>query len=127
MTLANRTMTTAADVIQNISVGRFDNLTQQWGASTDNFVGAPDWGRMIWEIVNVYPDFVGPIGWFILFLLPFAMMWIAHADMVPVGILGIFFGLYVFAYVGGQYEYVAQMFMVIALATIVWSLWQKRG
>jgi hypothetical protein len=126
--LVDRVYATAAnDTIANISIGRFDNITDQWGGWSSNQTAPPDWGRMIWEIVSVYPDFVGPVGWFILFFLPFVMMWIAHADMVPAAIVGMFFGLYVFAYVGSQYSYIGIVFMAIAVASMVWSMWLKRG
>lgn len=125
--LVTRTTATASDTISNISIGRFENITSYWGGWSGNQTDAPNWGRILWEIVSVYPDFVGPIGWFILFALPFIMMWIAHADMIPAAIVGMFFGLYVFAYVGDQYSYVAVVFIAIAIASMVWSMWLKRG
>lgn len=126
--LVNRTMATLAnDSVQNISVGRFDNITSQWGGWASNQTGAPNWGRILWEVVSVYPDFVGPIGWFMLFALPFVMMWIAHADMVPAAIVGMFFGLYCFAYVGPQFAYVGIVLMCVAIASMIWSMYLKRG
>ena len=127
MTLANRTMTTVADVITTIDTGRFTNITNQWGGNNSTFVGAPDWGVMIWQIGSVYPDFVGPVGWVILCALPFVMMWLAHADMVPAAGVGIFFGLYMFTFVGSEYQFVAIVLMAMAIASIIWSIWQKRG
>lgn len=127
MTLPHRINATAANVIQNITSIRWDNVTEQWGGMNPNVTGPPNWGVTIWQIVSVYPDFLGQIAWFILFSIPFIMMWIGHADVVPAAILGVFFGLYVYAYIGDQYQFIGIAFIGIALSSIVWSLWQKRG
>jgi hypothetical protein len=127
MTLANRTMTTAIDVITTIDVGRFSNITNSWGGNNSSFSGPPDWGLMLWNIANVYPDFMGQIAWLILFSMPFVMMWLAHADMTTPAIVGIFFGLYIFMFVGIQYQQVSIAFIVLAISAVIWSIWQKRG
>lgn len=127
MTLVHRANTTAANVIQNISALRWDNLTAQWGGFSNTTTGAPNWGTVIWQVVSVYPDYVGPIAFLLLFGLPFIMMWIAHADMVPAAIVGFFFALYIFAYIGNQYAFAAIGCMMIAATSIIWSIWQKRG
>ena len=126
LALAHRVNSTAANVITNISVPRWDNLTGAWGGYSNTTVTAPDWGIILWQVVNVYPDYVGQLAWILLFLLPFAMMWITHADMTPTAIVGIFFGLYVFAYIGTQYAYTAIVFMAIAFSAILWSMWRGR-
>lgn len=121
-----RTMANASHVIPNISTVRFDNITGAWGGWADNQTGAPDWGLMLWNIASVYPDAVGPIAWVILFSAPFIMMWLAHADMVPAAILGIFFGLYVFAFIPDNYSYVAIAMIMLAATVILLQVWQKR-
>lgn len=127
MTLAHRVNTTAADVIQNISAIRFSNLTDQWGGYNNTTTDGPNWGQSLWHIVSVYPDVVGPIAWVILFSIPFLMMWITHADIVPTALVGIFFGVYIFAYIGNEYYFVGLAFIAVAIASILWSLYQKRG
>lgn len=121
-----RAMANASHVIPNISTVRFENITGAWGGWTDNQTGAPDWGLMLWNIVSVYPDAVGPVAWVILFSAPFIMMWLAHADMVPAAILGIFFGLYVFAFIPDNYSYVAIAMIMLAATVILLQVWQKR-
>lgn len=127
MSLPDRVMTNASHVIQNISIGRFENVTNQWGGSNSTFTDAPNWGRILWEIVSVYPDFLGPIGWFIIFSIPFVMMWIGHADMVPASIVGIFFGLYIFAFVGAEFQYIGVVLIGLSIASMVWSMYMRRG
>jgi len=53
------------------------------------------------------------------------MMWVAFSDIIPVAIVGIFFGLYVFAYIGTQYQGLAVLFIGISVAGVLWGLWQK--
>jgi uncharacterized membrane protein YgaE (UPF0421/DUF939 family) len=55
------------------------------------------------------------------------MMWLAHADMTPAAVIGIFFGLYAFMFIGSQYQQVAILFMIVAVTAVIWSIWQKRG
>jgi len=128
MTLPDRIMATANDTIANITLGnRFENITNQWGGSNVTWNKTPDWGRILWELVSVYPDFTGMIGWAILFSLPFVMMWLAHADMTAAAAVGIIFSLYVFFYIPYEWQSVAILCMVIAGAALIWSVWQKRG
>jgi hypothetical protein len=119
-------MANASNVIQNITMGRLTNITTQWGGFTSNQTAPPDWGRILWEIVSIYPDAVGPLAWFILFSLPFVMMWLSQADMVPAACVAFFFGMYALGFLDYQYFYYGLVLMVLAMATIVWSLWQKR-
>jgi hypothetical protein len=127
MTLAHRVNTTAADVIANISAIRWDNLTEQWGGMSNSTTEGPNWGTALWNIVLMYPDSVGPIAWVILFSIPFLMMWITHADIVPAALVGLFFGIYVFAYIGDQYYFVGVLLIALAISSILYSLYQKRG
>lgn len=120
--LVHRANTTAADMIANISSSRFTNITNEWGGFSNNTVTGPNWGTALFQIVSVYPDFLGQVAWLILFLIPFAMMWVGHADMVPSAIIGFFFGLYVFHYIGDQYWFAGLAMMGIGTATVLWSL-----
>lgn len=126
MTLPARAMANASNVIQNISIIRLDNITAQWGGSSSNQTAAPDWGRILWEIASVYPDAIGPIAWFLMFSLPFVMMWLSHADMLPAACVAFLFGMYIAGFVGAQYMFYGMVLMVLAMTTVVWSLWQRR-
>jgi uncharacterized membrane protein len=88
---------------------------------------SPNWGQMIFQTINVYPDFLGQIGWMVLFGMPFIMMWIAHADMTAAAIVGFILGVYVVGFLGTQYMGLGIAFMAIAVAAEAWSLLQKRG
>lgn len=125
MTLLPRATSNASQVITNISIDRFQNFTEQWGGYSNTTTGAPNWGMIVQSVVQVYPDFLGQVAWLVLFLIPFMMMWVAFSDVVPVGICGIFFGLYVFAYIGSQYQGLAVLFIGISVAATLWGLWQK--
>jgi hypothetical protein len=125
-TLAARANATAANKIANISTIRFENISAAWGGWTDNQTGSPDWGRILWEVVSVYPDSVGMIAWVVLFSIPFLMMYLAHADMVPAAVVGIFFGLYAFAFLEPSWQFGSLAVIGIALTAILLQVWQKR-
>jgi hypothetical protein len=82
---------------------------------------------MIFQVVNVYPDFLGQVGWLLLFGIPFIMMWIAHADMTAAAVVGFIIGVYVVGFLGSQYMGLGIAMMCIAVAAEIWSLLQKRG
>jgi len=127
MTLVPRVTSNASNVIQNITPSRWENLINTFGGYSNQTTQPPDAGTVIWNIAMQYPDLVGPIAYVVIFAMPFIMMWITHADMVPAAIVGIFFGLYISFYVGNQFFYTGLLFIGLALTVIVWSLAQKRG
>jgi len=126
MNLAARIMANATNVIANISSARFENFTAAWGGNDPNFTSIPDWEAGLWSIAVVYPDTVGQIAWFILFSIPFLMMWINHSDMLPAAIVGIFMGLYIIGFVGTQYFGIGIALIALAVTSVVWSVWIRR-
>lgn len=127
MTLVPRVTANATDVIANISPSRWDQFVGLWGGYSNTTTEVMDPGSFLLVVSSQYPDIVGPIAYLILFAIPFIMMWIAHADMVPAAIIGIFFGLYISFYIGGSYFNVGLLFIGIAFTSVIWSLAQKRG
>lgn len=125
MTLVARATSNASQVISNISVVRFENFTEQWGGYSNSTTLPPNWGNIVWSTVSVYPDFMGQLAWLVLFMIPFMMMWITFSDVIPVAIVGIFFGLYVFAYIGSQYQGLAVVMIALSMCAVIWGLWQK--
>jgi hypothetical protein len=123
--LVSRLTSTGANVIPNISVGRWTNITNSWGGYATNQTLPPDWGLMLWNVINVYPDAIGPIAWLVLFSMPFIMMWVAHADMYPAAIIGVFFGIYVFARIPDQYSYVGVAILCVAATGIIIETWRR--
>lgn len=120
-------MANASNIIANISPSRWQAIINTWGGYGNTTTQPPDAGTVIWNIAMQYPDLVGPVAYVIIFAMPFIMMWIVHADMVPAAIVGIFFGLYISFYVSGNFFNVGLLFIGLSLTTIVWSLAQKRG
>lgn len=124
---ASRAMANPAETVPTLNVDRLTNITNSWGGNATNVSVVPDFGTLISTVVGIYPEHVGVLAWVVLFALPFIMMWITNSDMVPAGVIGIFFGAYIFGFVGSQFAYVGIVFIVIAISSIVWSMWQKRG
>ena len=125
--LPHRVNTTAADQIGNISAIRWNDLVNIFGGTSNTTTGPPNWGMGLWYLMLQYPDALGPIAYVILFSMPFVMMWITHADVVPAAIVGIFLGLYVAYFVSGVYFMVGMIFVAVALTTVIWSLALRRG
>ena len=125
MTLVPRVTANISNVITNISTVRFDNFTEQWGGYSNTTTDAPNWGAMVWATVSVYPDFMGQMAWLILFIIPFLMMWVAFNDLFPVAIIGIFFGAYIFNFVGYEWQGLGILFIGLSITGVLWGLWQK--
>lgn len=117
----------SADVIQNFSVVICENKTNYRGSSVNITQGAPNWGRIVFKVTSIYRDFLGQLAWFSLIALPFVMMWITHADIVPAAIAWMFFGLYVLACLGSQCSYVVIVFIAVKVASVISLMWLKRG
>lgn len=125
--LPARLMANSTDKIANISsarVGEFFNYS--FGGDTLNATGLPNWGMSLFTVANVYPDYVGNIAWFVLFAIPFLMMWLTHTDLVPAAMVGIFIGLYVVGFIGTQYFGFALALIALSIASIIWSIYLRR-
>lgn len=123
----HRLNTTSADVISNISVLRYTNLTEQWGGAANDTISAPNWGQMVFHIINIYPDMMGQIAWVILFSIPFVMMWLTHDSILSASTTGIFLGIFVYFFIGSQFQFYAIGLSCLSLAVLIWSIMQKRG
>ncbi len=124
--LPSRIMANASNTIANISPARYDDIMNTWGGMDWNRTDLPNWGSALWNIANLYPDVVGPIAWFILFAIPFLMMWITHTDMLPAAVVGIFMGLYIIGFVGSQYFGAGIAMIAIAITGVIFSVWIRR-
>ena len=125
--LPARLMANATNQIANISsarVGEFFNYS--FGGDTLNSTGLPNWGMGLFTVANVYPDYVGNIAWFVLFAIPFLMMWLAHTDMMPASLVGIFIGLYVIGFIGNQYFGFAIAMIALSISGLLWSIYMRR-
>lgn len=125
--LPHRVNTTSSDQIGNISPVRWDELINQFGGYGNTTSGPPNWGQALFSLMMQYPDAVGPIAYVIVFGMPFIMMWITHADMVPAGIVGVFFGVYIAFFINDAYFWVGIALIALAMSTVLWSLYLRRG
>ena len=127
LALIHRANTTASHVISNISILRYTNITTQWGGDSNATTLPPNWGLMLWHEVNVYEDYLGQISWLVLFAIPFIMLWLGSGELLAASVMGLFIGIYVFAYIGSQYAFVGIVCLAAGITGILWSIYQKRG
>ena len=127
ITLPARLMANSTDVIANISSNRIANFfNYSFGGTELNHTAMPNFGLALFEVVSVYPDYLGMVAWFILFAIPFVMMWLTHSDVVPAAVLGFFLGVYIVGFIGPQYMMIGVAVMAVATTSIIWSIWLRR-
>ena len=85
----------------------------------------PNWSAVPLELMEVYTDYMGPIAFLIIFLIPFGMMWLAHGNMKLLAILGLITCGFVFLYLPANYQAAAVVCMLVSIATGVWSLFKQ--
>lgn len=125
--LPQRLMANSTDVIANISSNRIANFfNYSFGGMEYNHTQMPNFGLALFEVVSVYPDYLGMVAWFVLFAIPFIMMWLTHSDVVPAAVLGLFLGIYIVGFIGPQYMVIGVAVMAVAVTSIIWSLWLRR-
>ena len=126
--LPARLMANSTDVIANISSNRLQPFLDTIGLNNSewNYTSTPDWGTALWQIVNIYPDYVGMTAWFILFLLPFLMMFLAHVETLPAAVVGIFMGIYIFGFIGEQYAGLGVAIMAASITLAIAGTWLRR-
>jgi len=118
----------AVETIQTIDISRFANIANaSWGGANNTSATTPDIGLTLFEIMGVYLDSVGVIAWVIIFGVPFIAMFLGHKDIVPAGAFGIFFGLYIVAFVPSQWSFFGWVFIALAATSVVWSLWRSKA
>jgi len=113
----------AIPTIQNL---RYDNVTTMlFNGSSNVSTSAPNWTGAVTESVGIYPQFLGPMAYLLIFLIPFGMMWMAHGNMKLIGILGIIMSAFVFAYIPGNYAAAAIICMAVSTAGFIWGLFKQ--
>jgi hypothetical protein len=113
----------ANETIATVATPHFANVSAYFINSTNNeTMEAPNYGMWFWNALQVYQDFLGPIAYLLIFILPFAMIWIAHGDTRLLCILGLITGPFVFFFVGGAWAAAAVIIMVISVVSLIWRL-----
>lgn len=113
----------AVGTIAPIPIPRFANLTTQlFGGNSSTYNGTPNWSAAIINMVGVYPDFLGPSAFLLIFLIPFGMIWMSHGNMKLLGILGFLVGLFVFMHLPPNYAIAAAFCMILAAIGFIWGL-----
>lgn len=112
----------AAVPIPTIPESRFGNVTSMFFNGTNQTSQPPNWTPGITQLISIYPDFMGPIAFLLIFLIPFGMIWMAHGNMKMLGILGMLVGVFVFAYLPSNFVAAAVICIVVSLAGTIWGL-----
>jgi PKD repeat protein len=115
----------AVTTMATIPAQRLDNITEALFGGWNETNQSPDWEPIIINSVSVYTDFLGPTAFLLIFLIPFMMMWLAHGNMKLLSILGIIVGLFVFAYLPANFVAAAIICIVVAGATLIWSIFKQ--
>jgi len=114
----------AVTPLATVPIERLNNITEALFGGWNETNQTPNWEPVITNSVAVYTDFLGPVAFLLIFLIPFGMMWLAHGNMKLLSILGIIVGLFVNAYLPANYAAAAIICIVVAAATLVWSLFK---
>ena len=120
ITGATRVM--ANDTIATIATPHFGNVSAYFINGTNETSGPPDYGMWFSNALQVYPDFIGPIAYLLIFLIPFGMIWIAHGDTRLLCILGLITGAFVLAFLPSTWVAAAVIIMVISVVALIWRL-----
>jgi len=126
--LAHRINTSAIDVIATLDTTRFEaliNSTQD--ANMTSGYNLSEVGNAVGNVAGYYTDALGMTAYIIFFSIPFIYSWFSHSDLLPAGIFGLFFAAFAYGYLPSNYFFVAIVFALISVVSVVWSLYQKRG
>ena len=74
--------------------------------------------------LQIYPDLLGPIAYLMIFLIPYAMLWISNGDTKLISILGMITSLFVFVYVKGAWQVAAVLVFILSLVTVMWRIYR---
>ncbi len=112
----------AVDTVATIPTERYSNATGYFFNGTNESTTPPNWSAGIKDLIYVYPDFLGPIAYLLLFLIPFGMIWMSHGDVRLLTILGFISGIFVFALLPSTWTAAAVIIMGISAAAFVWRM-----
>jgi hypothetical protein len=120
---AAREMAIAA--IPTIPNSRFGNVTTMFFNGSNPSSSPPNWTPGITNLISIYPDFLGPIAYLLIFLIPFGMIWMAHGNMKLLGVLGFIVGIFVLKFLPANFAAAALICMVVSVAGVIWGLFKQ--
>lgn len=112
----------ANDTISTIATPHYANVSAYFMNGTNETSAPPDYGMWFSNALQVYPDFLGPIAYLLIFLIPFGMIWIAHGDTRLLCVLGLITGAFVLAFLPSTWVAAAVIIMVISVVALIWRL-----
>lgn len=105
---------------------RYDNVTTMlFNGSSNVSTSSPNWTGAVTQSIGIYPDFIGPMAYLLIFLIPFGMMWMSHGNMKIIGILGIITSAFVFAYLPSNFVAAAVLCMAVSCVGFIWGLFKQ--
>lgn len=115
----------ANTTISTLATPHFANVSAYFINGTNETAHPPDYGMWFTNALQIYPDLVGPIAYLLIFLIPYAMIWISNGDLRLITVLGIITGLFVFLYIGGTWAAFGVLAMLIAVIGTAWRLYRS--
>jgi hypothetical protein len=115
----------ATATLPTIPGERYDALTRLLGFGNVESTDTPNWSGAPPEIVGVYTDYMGPIAFLLIFLIPFGMIWMSHGNMKLLAVVGCITGLFVFQYLPANYTAAAVICIVVSVAAGIWGVFKQ--
>ena len=113
-----------AGPMATLSELRYMNVTAQWGGNaTTN--STPNYGNIVYYVMQTYPDIIGQIAFVIIFSIPFWMLRFRTDHLLLAGILGFLIGGYIYLRLSSQYLLAGVACLVISIVAILYSLLQR--
>jgi hypothetical protein len=112
----------AVSNISTIATPHFANVSAYFINGTNETAAPPDYGMWFTNALQVYPDFLGPIAYLLIFFIPFGMIWMAHGDIRLLCVLGLITGAFVLAFLPSTWVAAAVIIMVISVVALIWRI-----
>jgi hypothetical protein len=114
----------AVDTVATLETPHFANVSAYFINGTNETAAPPDYGMWFTNALQIYPDLLGPIAYLMIFLIPYAMLWISNGDTKLISILGMITSLFVFVYVKGAWQVAAVLVFILSLVTVMWRIYR---
>jgi hypothetical protein len=112
----------ANTTISTIATPHYANVSAYFINGTNETAAPPNYGMWFTNAIQVYPDFLGPIAYLLIFFIPFGMIWMANGDTRLLSILGLITGSFCLAFLPSTWVAAAVIVMVISVVALVWRL-----
>jgi hypothetical protein len=112
----------ADDTIATIATPHFANVSAYFINGTNETSAPPDYGMWFTNALQVYPDFLGPIAYLLIFFIPFGMIFVSHGDIKLISILGLLTAPFIILYLGGVWVAAAFVVILLSILGLIWRL-----